>query len=239
MNKTKTRVILWDLECSNLKANFGYLLSGAWKVLGEKKVHCISIADSKTFDRDPTNDKILCKELLKSLEGADIWVAHFGKWFDRPFLNTRLLGHGLPPLPPIPLVDTWKVSKDNLRLNSNRLATIAAWAGVEEKTALDGGIWVKGMAGHKPSIRYIVKHNIQDVIVLEQVYEKIKCLSTTHPNVNILDDRPDSCPICGGGPLHKRGKTIARVGYKVRYQCRECGGWSSGPPVRAKNVTVR
>jgi len=239
MSKSKTRVILWDLETTNLKGNFGYILAGAWKVLGEKKVHCISITDSKTFEKDPTNDKHLCKELLKSLEGADIWVAHFGKWFDRPMMNTRLLGHGLPPLPPVPLVDTWKVAKDNLRLNSNRLATIASWAGVEEKTALSGPIWIKAMAGHKPSIKYVVSHCKQDVIVLEQVYEKIKCLSTTHPNVNILEDRPDSCPICGGGPLHKRGKTITRVSWKQRFQCRDCGGWSTGPPVRAKNVTVR
>jgi len=237
---SKARVILWDLECTNLKGNFGYLLCGAWKVLGEKKIHCVSITDSKTFDKDPTNDKLLCKTLLKSLEEADIWVAHFGKWFDRPFLNTRLLGHNLSPLPPIPLVDTWKVAKDNLRLNSNRLATIASWAGVEEKTALNGKIWVKAMAGHRPSIRYVEKHCVQDIVVLEQVYEKIKCLSATHPNVNIVEDKGDSCPICGEeGRLQKRGFTIARVHKKQRYQCMACGGWSHGKVFRSKNIIVR
>jgi uncharacterized protein YprB with RNaseH-like and TPR domain len=223
--KNKARIVIWDLESTNLKGNFGYLLCGAWKVLGEKKINCVSITDSPTFEKDPTNDKHICKELLKSLEEADMWVAHFGKWFDRPMLNTRLLGHNLPPLPPIPLIDTWRIAKDNLKLNSNRLATIAAWAGLEEKTPLSGPRWIKAMAGHRPSINYVVKHCKQDCVVLEQVYEKIKCLCTNHPNVNLVDDSEDACPICGG-EITKRGFTFARTRKYQRWQCKDCGGWS-------------
>ncbi len=224
--RKKAKIVLWDLETTNLKGNYGYILCGATKLAGEKKIKCWSIADSSTFNDDPTNDKEICKAILESLEDADMWVAHFGKWFDRPMMNTRLLGHGLPPLPPIPLIDTWKIAKDNLRLNSNRLATIAAWAGLEEKTPLSGPIWIKAMAGHRPSIKYVIKHCKQDVVVLEQVYEKIKCLSTTHPNVNLGDGRENSCPICGEANLQKRGFQWARTRRYQRYQCQKCGGWS-------------
>lgn len=224
--RKKAKIVLWDLETTNLKGNYGYILCGATKLVGEKQIKCWSIADSSTFSDDPTNDKEICKAILESLEDADMWVAHFGKWFDRPMMNTRLLGHGLPPLPPIPLIDTWKIAKDNLRLNSNRLATIAAWAGLEEKTPLSGPIWIKAMAGHRPSIKYVIKHCKQDVVVLEQVYEKIKCLSTTHPNVNLVDGRENSCPICGEANLHKRGFQWARTRRYQRYQCQKCGGWS-------------
>lgn len=248
MSKDKARIIIWDLETTNLKGNFGYILAGAWKVFGEKKIHSVSITDTSSFDRDPTNDKMLCKELLKSLEGADMWVAHFGKWFDRVMMNTRLVGHGLTPLPPIPMIDTWKICKDNLKLNSNRLATIASWLDLEEKTPLSGKIWIKAMAGHKPSIKYVVQHCRQDVLVLEQVYEKIRCLSRNHPNVNMVHDQTDGkgpvtakCPICGERKLRRRGKNIARVRWAQRYQCRECGGWSSGPPRKhpTETITVR
>lgn len=235
--RSKVRIIVWDLETTNLSGNFGYLLCGAWKVYGEKKIHCVSIVDTPTFDKDPTNDKILCKELVRSLEGADMWVAHFGKWFDRTFLNARLVGHGLDPLPPIPMIDTWKICKDNLKLNSNRLATIASWLDLEEKTPLNGKIWIKAMAGHKPSIKYVEKHCRQDVLVLEQVYEKIRCLSSNHPNVNMVHDQTDGtgrvtepCPICGEKALQRRGKNVARMRWSQRYHCRNCGGWSKGPP---------
>jgi uncharacterized protein YprB with RNaseH-like and TPR domain/predicted RNA-binding Zn-ribbon protein involved in translation (DUF1610 family) len=245
MNR-KARIIIWDLETTNLKGNFGYILCGAWKVYGEKKIHCVSITDTKTFDQDPTNDKLVCKELLKSLEGADMWVAHFGRWFDRTMLNTRLIGHGLTPLPPIPMIDTWKIAKDNLKLNSNRLATIADWLGVEEKTPLNGKIWIKAMAGHKPSIKYVIKHCRQDVLVLEQVYERIRCLHQTHPNVNIVHDQTDGtgpvterCPICGEQALQRRGKNIARTRWSQRYQCRNCGGWSKGPPKKHPELDIK
>lgn len=223
----KPRIICWDLETTNLKGNFGYILCGAWKVLGEKKIHCSSIVNSPTFKTDPTNDKFICKEILASLEEADMWVAHFGKWFDRPMLNTRLVGHGLTPLPPIPLIDTWRIAKDNLKLNSNKLATIAAWLNLEEKTPLSGPIWIKAMAGHKPSIKYVEKHCRQDVLVLEEVYKKIRPLMTNHPNVSLITEKTKSCPICGvQGKLQKRGFTVCRTLKYQRVQCTSCGGWS-------------
>jgi len=244
----QAKIIIWDLETTNLSGNFGYILCGAWKVYGKRGIHVVSIADTKTFERDPTNDKLLCKALLKSLEGADMWVAHFGKWFDRTMMNTRLLGHGLTPLPPIPLIDTWRISKDNLKLNSNRLDTITKWLGVEEKTPLDGKTWIKAMAGHKPSIRYVIQHCKQDVLVLEQVYEKIRCLSTNHPNVNLVHDETDGtgpvlekCPICGQAKLQRRGKSPTRTRWYQRYQCQNCGGWSKGPGQKhpTEIITIR
>lgn len=245
----KARIIVWDLETTNLKGNFGYILAGAWKVFGEKKIHHVSITDTKTFEKDPTNDKIVCQEIFNSLEGADMWVAHFGQWFDRKMMNTRMIGNGFKGgLPPIPLLDTWRIAKDNLSLNSNRLATIAEWLDLEEKTPLSGKKWTRAMAGHKPSIKYVVRHCRQDVVVLEQVYEKIRCLSTTHPNVNMAHDEVDGtgpvtepCPICGEVALQRRGKNIARTRWSQRYHCRNCGGWSKGPPRKHPDrvITIR
>jgi uncharacterized protein YprB with RNaseH-like and TPR domain len=240
MKPTKPRIILWDLETSNLRANFGYILCAGWKVLGEKKIHVISIADSPTFENDPTNDKWVVKEMAKVLESADVWVTHYGVRFDAPYMRTRLMGHGLKTLPPIPHVDTWKIARYQMALNSNRLASIAGFLELDEKTPIKGQQWVKAMAGNKRALNYVVKHCRQDVHVLEQVYLQLRPLMTNHPNINLIDGKQNACPKCGTvGKMQKRGHSIAGVSRYQRYQCMKCGGWSRGKPVRIKSIDIR
>ena len=235
----KPRIVLFDIEAANLNANFGFMLCASWKYLGEKKVHTIDIRDSPTFKRDVTNDKYVAQELKKVIEGADAIVSWYGTRYDYPFVQTRLLGHGLTPMPPVPHIDGWRIAKYKMKLNSNRLATVSEFLEIPEKTPLKPSMWIKAMAGDKKSIGYVIEHCEQDVRVLEEAYERIKPLTTTHPNINLVKDRPDSCPICGGNHLQCRGYIIARTSKRQRYQCRSCGGWSSGKPIRADNVNIR
>lgn len=235
----KAKIILWDIECTNLSSNFGYVLCISWKELGEKKVHTIKITDSPTFSQDPTNDKYVVEKAAEALSKADIWIYHYGSKFDRNYVNSRLLYHGLNPMPPIPDIDTWRVARYKLKLNSNRLQTLTSFFGFEDKTPLDGPTWIKAMAGHKPSIKYVVQHCEQDVRVLEQVYNKIKVLAPKHPNVNTVSGKTDGCPVCGESALHKRGFSIAHTSKTQRYQCSSCGSWSRGRPVRVEGIEVR
>jgi hypothetical protein len=95
------------------------------------------------------------------------------------------------------------------------------------------------MAGNKNSLNYVAKHNRQDIVVLEQVYDKLRPTMRNHPNVNIVSGKMDACPICGTkGKLQKRGFHIARVSKKQRYQCTSCGGWSNGRAHRIKGLEV-
>lgn len=229
----KARIMFLDIETTNLNANFGYILCISWKFNDEKKVRTISITDFPRFKTDPTNDKDVVKNFAKELPKADIICGHYSSRFDIPFVNSRLLNHNLNPLPPMPHIDTWRVARYNMKLNSNRLASITAFFSLEEKTPLSGPIWIKAMAGHKPSIRYVVKHCEQDVLVLEQVYNKIRPLINNHPNVNIVDTNRSgkaACPVCGG-KVQKRGFRIARVRKSQRYHCQGCGAWSQGASI--------
>jgi uncharacterized protein YprB with RNaseH-like and TPR domain len=236
----KPKVLLFDLETTNLAANFGVILCGAWKELSERKIHHVSVLDSPTFDKDPTNDRLVVKTMAEALSEADVIVGWYSQKFDFPFLQTRLLAHGMPPMPPIPHVDGWRIARYKMRLNSNRLASASAFLGVEEKTPLSGPIWIKAAAGNRRSIKYVIEHCRQDIVVLEQVYRRIRPLSVAHPNTNVINDLADGCPVCGAvGRLQKRGWSIARVSRHQRYCCRECGAWSRGKPERAKNVEVR
>lgn len=225
------KIILWDIETTNLSANFGYVLCVSWKVLGEDKVHTVKITDSPTFKSDPTNDKYVVQKAAEELSKADIWVTWYGSKFDVPFLQTRLIKHGLPIMPDIANVDGWRTAKYRMKVSSNRLNTVSEFLGVEEKTPVRGDVWIKAMSGHAPSIRYVVEHCEQDVIVLEQVYEVILPLIKQHPKVfaaggNFTDGRP-LCSHCGDKRMIKRGERRTTTGYRSEYQCKNCGCYTS------------
>lgn len=236
-----TKICFFDIETSNLNANFGYILSFGWKFKGDKDAHVISIADYPLFEKDPTNDKLLVKDIAKILMDADIIVGHYSQRFDVPFINTRLLTNGFHPLPPIAHIDTWRICKYKMKLNSNRLDTVSKFLRVpSEKSPVDGIHWVKAMAGNRKSLAYVIKHNKLDVLVLEEVYDRIRSLTTAHPNMNIVSGKSDACPVCGvGGKLQKRGFNIARTTRSQRYQCNDCGAWSRGRPEKIENLDIR
>jgi len=216
----KARILFFDIEASNLAANFGYILCIGYKWNDEKSYHSLSIVDSKTFKKDPTNDLEVLEKFRKVWEQADIVVAHYGKKFDVTFINTRLILHGADILPVTPLIDTWAICKYKLRLNSNRLDTLlTALKSPFKKTPLDGPTWVKAAAGNKEAIKYVVDHCRQDVLALEFCYNKIRALMTDHP---VVSDRPDSCNVCAGVSFRSLGvrRTATRV-YR-RFICTTC-----------------
>lgn len=227
----KPRVLFYDIETTNLNSNYGYMLSAGWKWKGEKKVYCVDVTQSPTFKKDPTNDKFVVQKMAEAIAASDVIIGHYSSRFDRPYINTRLLYHGLEVLPPVPEIDTWRISKYKLKLNSNRLATIAEFFECGDKTPVLGNQWIKAMAGDPKAIKYVVDHNKKDVLVLENVYEKIKVLCPTHPNIALVEGKSeDACPVCAEeGTLQKRGYNIARTCKSQRLFCTGCGSWSSKP----------
>lgn len=225
------KILVFDIEATNLSADMGYILCIGYKWVGEKKVHILDITKSKTFKKDVTDDKEIVKAFAKIVEEADAVIAHFGKYFDVPYIQTRLLMNGLRPLPPVKLIDTWRTMKKKLKLHSNRLASgISAFDPSVKKTPLDGRMWVKASAGDKKAIKYVVEHCIADVQALENVYKKIRVVDDLHPNLNVIDNRPEKCPTCGEiGRMFRRGYRAAKTTRYAKLQCQECGGWFSAP----------
>lgn len=238
------KIKLWDIESTNLSADFGYILSIAVKNLNEKKVRCYSVDDYPLYKKDPTSDKALLEDAYKDLSDAGAWVTWYGGGFDVPFVNTRLLSHGMAPMPPIPHIDGWRVARYKMKLHSNRLASVSSFLQIAEKTPLDGPIWIKASAGDKKALQYIKEHNVQDVIVLEEAFNRIKPLITSGPNLSILNSNSmergaDLCPICGSASIVKRGTSITQTGRRQRYFCNSCGGWSRGRTERVAGLEAR
>lgn len=219
------KIKLWDLECSNLNADFGIVLCGGVKVYGEKKPEVISISDFKSFKKDPTDDKELVQAIADNISDADVWVTWYGSRFDKPYLNSRLLYHRLKPLPPVPHIDGWRVARNNLKIHSNRLASVSEFLGLANKTPIVQSKWVRALAGHKPSLQYIIEHCRQDIVVLEEAYEILRPLVAMHPSMRLIDNLPTGCPVCGSEKTHRRGTYVALTRTYQRFQCQQCGTW--------------
>lgn len=218
------KVLFFDIETSNLAANFGYMLCLGYKWGGQKRTKIISIRNSPTFEDDPTNDLYILEQFRPVVEEADILVGHYSTRFDYPFIQTRCLFHGVEPFPTdAKHIDTWRIARNRLKFNSNRLASLAAHIGAGEKTIVDGRAWVKGMAGHIPSLRYIEEHCKIDVEVLERVYAKIAAFRPTTSGPKLAVN--GNCPTCGSTNIIKRGlvKTVKR--RTQRFSCNDCGHW--------------
>ena len=93
------KVTCFDLECSNLNADYGIVLCGCMTDWQPKKARRV---DVRTYRIDETpgylkerwNDHALVCQIRGDLEQSDIIVSWNGKRFDVPYLNGRLMYWG-------------------------------------------------------------------------------------------------------------------------------------------------
>ena len=235
------RVLLWDIETSlqlvavfDLKYNEfiapenliteRYVLCASWKWFGEKTIHHVSVLDNPTlYAKDPTNDRHVLETLHKVLSSADVIIGHNGDAFDTKYVETRMLFHGLPPLPPIPSIDTCTVAKNRFKFNSNKLAYLGQFLKVGRKIQTTPGLWHRVLRGETKAIKEMVRYNIQDVVLLERVFLKLRPYIANHLNRQLFGHT--GCPRCGSSNVQSRGlhRAISRV-YR-RFHCQACGGW--------------
>lgn len=171
------------------------------------------------------------QEMLESvhalLDEADVVVTYNGDKFDLKILNKEFLEAGLLPPSPYTSIDLLKVSRKNFRFLSHKMDYICRRLGIEGKIAHRGHqMWLDCMAGKKSAFKEMSEYNIHDVVMLEQLFQKlrpwIKQLNYSVYNQDLC------CPRCGGHKFQSRGPRYStRAGLYQRYQCtvKGCGGW--------------
>lgn len=170
---------VFDLETSNLNADFGIILCGVIKGAGEKE-QVFRLDNYPTWRNHRSNDRQLVTDLVTCLAQYDIWTAHNGARFDVPYLRTRLLRHALPPLPSRKLVDPVLLARNKLRMSFNSLSQVANLLGCNSKTDVEPQMWLRAsLDGDRKAMKYIVEHCIQDVLVLEKVLHGLKHYCTS------------------------------------------------------------
>lgn len=201
-----------------------YVICASWSWEGEDKVHSVSVLDDpKRYKADPCDDYHVVSTLHKVLSSADVIVHHNGDRFDKPYVDTRILFHGLGVLPPITTIDTYKVAKAKLMFNSNKLDYIGGFLKVGRKKPTTSGLWMRVLKGDRSAIREMVDYNKQDVLLLKRVFTKLRPYANMHINRELFGGT--GCPRCGSTKTQRRGlhRAISRV-YQ-RFQCQKCSGW--------------
>lgn len=176
-------------------------------------------------EKDGENDKRCTMALWELCNEADILVAHNGRAFDMKKLNSRWLKHGVEPPAPSKWVDTLKVARGRFSFASNKLDAIARYLGIGTKLEHEGfGLWLRCMDGNKKAWRHMRDYNIQDVLLEEEVYLKIRAWDNRHPNVELFyEDNDERCVCCGSRNLKIMTKPATTVASEFEsYRCKDC-----------------
>lgn len=223
------RAYVWGLWKQNVSP--GQLLSDTFmltwsaKWYGKKKVMGEKLTPDEVHNED---DSRICVQLHELMDEADIVIGHNGDRFDIPTINSRFVLNGMLPPSPYKKVDTLKIAKRHFKFTSNRLDYLGQILGVGRKVETGGfSLWDRCMAGETKALNEMLKYNKQDVILLEEVYDKLRPYCSNHPNHGVTSGSM-VCPKCGSSHVQSRGYATTAVGKFQRFQCQDCGGWSRG-----------
>lgn len=169
----------FDLETSNLNADFGIVLCGVIKPAHGEPI--IFRGDSyKTWKKQRSCDKGIVVDVCKELERYDILIGHNSARFDIAYLRTRLMKWNAGVLNTKKLVDPFQIVRNKLRLGSASLRALAQHLGVNEKTDVSGDLWLRAaLDGDVPALDTIVDHCVRDVVTLERIVDAVKGYCTT------------------------------------------------------------
>ena len=220
------KIISFDIEATNLDADFGYVICFAYKELG-MPAKVLSISDYDIHETEPWNDKLLIQDILEIIKSADIVVSYYGKGFDWGFLNARLLANGLEPLPEVPHVDLYWTAKRILKISSRSMANVGEQLNLKErKMYIPRKTWIMAQGGHLPSIRELSRRCKSDTLVLEQTYLRLRSQIRLHPRATMV---MEDCRFCGSNRIQRRGYHVTSTGRRIRVQCQnpECLAWDT------------
>lgn len=215
-------VHVWGLWNQNVGINqimaSGYTMCFAAKWYGEKDVMFDSIYHS--------TPKIMMKRLHKLLEEADAVVHYNGTKFDIPTVNKEFILFNLKPPAPYKQIDLLKTARSVFRFPSNKLDYIARVLKLGQKPGgLTHDLWIKCMAKEPEAWKQMMEYNINDVLLLEKVYDRMKPWIKGHANHSLYSEQGLVCPNCGGTHYQRRGFAYTQAAKYVRLQCTDCGHW--------------
>lgn len=211
-----------NIASNQIEKEGGYILTAAWKWLGDDYVH-------GEYAEDPVEglDENVCIKLWDAIEQSDVIVGHSLMNFDYPVLNTRLIQNQLPPLKVVKKIDTLAIAKKNFRFNTNKLDDLGKYLGVGRKIDTGGfELWHKVITGDEEAFHKMMEYNKQDVLLLEQVYLKLRSFDS-NPQANAghyYNDNLMRCPVCGSTDVEESGHAVyTPVSKFAEMICHSCG----------------
>lgn len=190
----------------------------------------ITVVQPKNFDEwftEETECQML-GEVREFMDNADFIIGHNLKAFDDPILKTRMLKYGYTPPKPYKHIDTLKTAKYEFKFPRNSLDGIADFLGVGRKNPTDFDLWRRCVAGEEEAWNYMIDYCAQDIVVLEDIYMKMRPYDSKHPNGALFyPNGVMRCGVCQSTNIKKieDSHAITPVSMFELYQCQDCGKW--------------
>lgn len=232
------KILILDIEVSPTLATVWGLFNqniGINQLIGNSEVLCWAAKwhgnDNTYFSSiEMTSKKRMLKEIYKLLEEADAVVTYNGKSFDLKILNKEFALQGWSRPSPYKNIDMLQVVRSQFRFTSNKLGYIGPQFNLGGKTKHPGHeLWLSCMnnksTDYNESWALMEEYNIQDVHLLESLYDRLRGWIPNHPSYSALQN-DHVCPNCGSKHLQKRGIAITTTLSYQRWQCKGCGSWS-------------
>lgn len=232
------KILLLDIETAPSKAyvfsiwkqNIGinqlisdwFILTWAAKWLYDSEVFSRRLTPDEVKHED---DKRICTDLWHFVNSADVIIAHHGDSFDIPKINTRFLIHGMMPPAPYQTIDTRKIAAKQFGYTSNKLDYINRVLGLSLKIDTSGfELWASCMEAEESALKKMETYNVNDVLILEEEYVRIRPWIKSHPNIALYGDLTGlTCPNCGSNKINATNEFYYTPAGKYSvYRC-ECG----------------
>ena len=166
-------IACFDIEANDLAANRGHLLCAVIKP-EKKKPEVFRIDEYPIFRKEIWNDIEVVRAVCDRLNEFDLIVTHYGRGYDWPFLQARLLKHGFPFLKEKMHVDLYRIARKHLRVSSRSLGELGRHCRLpEQKMKLPWEIWELASHGHKDSMDTLVERCISDTRITEDLFNKL------------------------------------------------------------------
>lgn len=193
------------------------IITVAYKWVGSNKVEYLK------WSRKKKSDKKLMKAFLEEYNKADMVIGWNNNSFDNKIVNSRALKHGLEVNTHVKSFDIMRQVKKVFRLPSYSMAYVSKYLGLGGKLQHNGiKMWEDiawgSKADYKQSMAMMVKYNVQDVALTEEIYFKVRKYLSGVMHAGVLMGKSKmTCPHCGGdhGKLYRtivtEGGSIQRV----------------------------
>lgn len=165
VEKSKTLAFV-DIEATGLKGDYNSVLVVSIKPYGEKPYSIVV--------NQVGNDVGVVMEAAKELAKYDCWATYYGKGFDIPMLNTRLMKWGKKPIPKRHHLDLYYTIKAGTVMSRRSMAQVAGLLNThDDKMGVSPNAWSE-IGFDKKHMKTMVARCESDTSVLEQIYERTK-----------------------------------------------------------------
>lgn len=125
----------------------------------------------------PGTDKGLLIEVRDELERYAGWITYYGRGFDVPIIQTRLLKHRLKPLDKRFHIDMYYHLNAHIKTGRKSQGHRLNWLELpEEKMSVSAEEWNRVLSGNKAAMATMVKRCVSDTRGLEALYKRTRHL---------------------------------------------------------------